>query len=80
MAAECALLGFFILKTYSRNDILDSPWDGQVSLERSDSRLPPRLEAVAPASPEPVAAPDLARALRADEGEVQLAIDGPTAD
>jgi hypothetical protein len=25
------LLGFFILKTYSRNDILDSPWDGRVS-------------------------------------------------
>jgi hypothetical protein len=50
------------------------------AIARHDSRLPPRLEAVAPASPEPVAAPHLARALRADEGEVQLVIDGPTAD
>jgi chromosome segregation and condensation protein ScpB len=52
----------------------------EVSLERDDSRLRPRIEAVALASPEPVTAPHLARALRADEGEVQLAIDGLNAD
>jgi hypothetical protein len=34
----------------------------EVSLERDDSRLPPRIEAVALASPEPVTAPDLAGA------------------
>src|SRR5450755_493756 len=40
----------------------------------------PRIEAVALASPEPVTAPHLARALRADELQVQLAIDGLNAD
>jgi hypothetical protein len=52
----------------------------EVSLERDDSRLPPRIEAVALASPEPVTARDLGRALRAEEWGVQLTIDGPTAD
>jgi chromosome segregation and condensation protein ScpB len=52
----------------------------EVSLERDDSRLPPRIEAVVLASPEPVTVRDLARALRADELEVQLAIDGLNAD
>ena len=52
----------------------------EVSLERDDSRLPPQIKAVALASPEPVTAPHLARALRADELEVQLAIDGLNAD
>ncbi|HEY4988235.1 MAG TPA: SMC-Scp complex subunit ScpB [Opitutaceae bacterium] len=52
----------------------------EVSLERDESRLPPRIEAVVLASPEPVTVRDLARALRADELEVQLAIDGLNAD
>ena len=52
----------------------------EASLARFDSRLPPLIEAVVLASPEPVTVPDLARALRAEEWEVRLAIDSLHAD